>query len=829
LNSSPTPWSGARGAAEALESRTLLHGADDGAGDGAGCPCLAGDVPGEVATNAAPAPSAAPAAGDPLLPDLVPLSGGDADYLGDRTVDVATRPAHTLLRFTSAVINRGAGPVDFHLIDNPERTQRTINQRIFNGGGFSERLVGVFPYDRFSIGFLGFWTYRLRALAADGGPGEVVASNDRDSHCLKDHVRPEGWRPGSPGVTTYVTCTGLSVGWAARYSSIGPNQWVDVTEVRDGRYWLEVEVDPYNRVLEADETNNVVRVLVDLDLPSSDPSVVAQTPSGQQPYPVSSLDFRFDQPLDPEAFSVADDVLQFVGPGGVDLRGAITGVAWPRPDTLRVSFSEQSAEGAYVMLIGPRLSAADNGHPMDQDRDERPGETNEDRYAATFTIDPCIGPDGFGYVACASPYEPIDLVEGAPGVFRIVQQPGDGTEPVDLGNNTFSMYGEVHSGPTSLYVGENGLITFGSGYGDGYNIDLTRRPGQRAISPLWDDWTANHLDDDRVLGRFDDVTGDGSPDRLVIEWSKVRPLPYNDGPVTFQAILQLNTGSAPGEVIFNYVNILTANEFANGGSATVGIKDVGDAPPAPRLLVSYDRQDSPFLGNQKAIRIRYDAPPATIAARHVFYNNSFFDGKDPAANASDDAAIDPGKSALLPGQRATFSNFTSYSRGLNGVMVDVAGLHDDVSAADFLFRVGDGENPATWAVAPPPASVTLRRGAGEGGSDRVTLVWPDGSIARQWLQVTVLPSERTGVAAADVFYFGNLPGKVADPSPGGVGGALRRTAVTALDLAAVRRNLSRGRTPVNSLWDVDRDGIVGLLDVLSVRRAYGSALTLLTA
>ena len=803
----------------------MLHGADDGAGDGAGCPCLAGDVPVAVATNAAPAPSAAPAAGDPLLPDLVPLSGGDGDYLGDRTVDVATRPAHTLLRFTSAVINRGAGPVDFHLIDNPERTQRTINQRIFNGGGYSERLVGVFPYDRFSIGFLGFWTYRLRALAADGGPGEVVASSERDSHCLSDVRRLEGSRPGSPVSAEYRTCNGLSVGWAATYSRIGTNQWVDVTEVRDGRYWLEVEVDPYDRVLEADETNNVVRVLVDLDLPSSDPSVVAHAPSGQQPYPVSSIDFRFDQPMDPSGFSVADDVLQFTGPGGVDLRGTIAGVAWPRPDTLRVSFAEQSGEGAYVMLIGPRVLAADNGHPMDQDRDERPGETNDDRYAATFTIDPCIGPDGFGYEACAAPFVPVDLVEGAPGVLKLLDGPGPGLAPVDLGANSFTFYGITFSGSASIFVNENGLITFGTGYTGRQNTDLQFAPGQYTIAPLWDSWSVSGAAEDVVLGRFDDTTGDGTADRLIVQW-RVRPDQFPEYfPVTFQAILQLNTGSAPGEMTFNYTQVLTSNEFANGGSATVGLRD----PGGRRLVLSVDQRDNPFIGNQKAIRIRQVAAPATISARHVFYNNSFFDGKDPAANASDDAAIDPGKSALLPGQRATFSNFTSYSRGLNGVMVDVAGLHDDVSAADFLFRVGDGENPAAWAVAPPPASVTLRRGAGEGGSDRVTLVWPDGSIARQWLQVTVLPSERTGVAAADVFYFGNLPGKVADPSPGGVGGALRRTAVTALDLAAVRRNLSRGRTPVNSLWDVDRDGIVGLLDVLAVRRAYGSALTLLTA
>ena len=52
--------------------------------------------------------------------------------------------------------------------------------------------------------------------------------------------------------------------------------------------------------------------------------------------------------------------------------------------------------------------------------------------------------------------------------------------------------------------------------------------------------------------------------------------------------------------------------------------------------------------------------------RHVFYNNSAFDGNDPRANADDDLAVAPDKQALLPGQTATFVNYTSYGGGING-------------------------------------------------------------------------------------------------------------------------------------------------------------------
>ena len=82
-----------------------------------------------------------------------------------------------------------------------------------------------------------------------------------------------------------------------------------------------------------------------------------------------------------------------------------------------------------------------------------------------------------------------------------------------------------------------------------------------------------------------------------------------------------------------------------------------------------------------------------VLARHVFYNDSAFDRTgnglldDDLAN---DRAIAPDKAALLPGRTATFANYTSYVRGINGVMIDVASLANaaELSAADdFDFRV----------------------------------------------------------------------------------------------------------------------------------------------
>lgn len=134
---------------------------------------------------------------------------------------------------------------------------------------------------------------------------------------------------------------------------------------------------------------------------------------------------------------------------------------------------------------------------------------------------------------------------------------------------------------------------------------------------------------------------------------------------------------------------------------------------------------------------------ATIAGRRIFYNNSKFDGNSSAAGAADDAAIATGKTALLPGGTATSANYTNYSRGINGVMLDIANLSATPTAADFTFRVGNDNTPSGWAAAPAPTSVTVRAGTA-GGSSRVTITWADNAIQKQWLQVTAKTSPGPG-------------------------------------------------------------------------------------
>jgi hypothetical protein len=210
-----------------------------------------------------------------------------------------------------------------------------------------------------------------------------------------------------------------------------------------------------------------------------------------------------------------------------------------------------------------------------------------------------------------------------------------------------------------------------------------------------------------------------------------------------------------------------------------------------------------------------------VMGRHVFYNRSFFDGNNAAAGAADDGAIDTSKSALMPGGTGGFANYTAYSRGLNGVMIDIQDRQGALSAGDFAFKTGNNNTPASWAPLTTPPSITIRNGAGVGGSDRVTLIWPDNTIQKTWLQVTVRATANTGLAADDVFYFGNAVGEV--------GNSTTNAIVTAADESLIRLNFTTGfsTVPVTSPYDIDKNRFVQASDAALARANQTTAFSAL--
>jgi hypothetical protein len=352
------------------------------------------------------------------------------------------------------------------------------------------------------------------------------------------------------------------------------------------------------------------------------PRVVSTSPVVGSPGTVNGLRVTFNQAIDPATFTAAD-VTAFSGPGGAIALSNITGVVavtGTNNTTFDIRFTQQSATGAYSLTFGPNIRDA-LGRLMNQDGDLVLGEDPGDRYTATFNLN-FVGPDPFGYTATAATYDYQSIV-GQPGTFTILDYGDDSSATINLGTNTFNFYGTSYTG-SQLFASTNGLITFGSGNTSYSNGALTSLSAP-TIAALWDDWVTRNTGSKHILGRLVDGDGDGTVDKLLIEWNQ--PQHYSTSPsgVTFQAALQLNTGATPGTVTLYYPDLQTGDGTANGVSATVGIRGAG-----ANVLEVANSVASAFVGDGKAIQFsvprvasitRLD--PGVTSEHHIRYQVTF--------------------------------------------------------------------------------------------------------------------------------------------------------------------------------------------------------------
>ncbi|MCA9234075.1 MAG: hypothetical protein KDA44_01295 [Planctomycetales bacterium] len=213
----------------------------------------------------------------------------------------------------------------------------------------------------------------------------------------------------------------------------------------------------------------------------------------------------------------------------------------------------------------------------------------------------------------------------------------------------------------------------------------------------------------------------------------------------------------------------------------------------------------------------------SVVSTQVFYNNSYYDGQNGSSNGTDTLAAATDKQPLLPGQTATFANYTSYEKGLNGVFINVANLEVLPRVDDLEFRVGNDDDPTGWAQAPTPTFLNTYPGRGPGGSTQIAVVWADNAIRNEWLQVTLIAQPHLQLTEDHVFYFGNFIG---DSGAGG------NTAVDSADELATRSNLTApGGAGIANVFDFNRDKQVDSQDVLIARshRSGLSPLKLITA
>jgi hypothetical protein len=294
--------------------------------------------------------------------------------------------------------------------------------------------------------------------------------------------------------------------------------------------------------------------------------------------------------------------------------------------------------------------------------------------------------DAFGYIAEAYPFENINIPIDSAGRLFI---------PPDLGKNTFNFYGRNYSGADQLFASFTGVIGFGERVARDSNSNLSGSPFTRMLAPLWAGWSTSGATTQQLISKLEDTTGDDVPDRAIVQWNVTDSQIPRESRKTaiFQAILQLNTGDTPGDIIFNYVTLDTGAGSAqsNGASATVGIKDWGYQ--SNRVLVSLDDANNPLVGSGKAIRIRATAPGA------------------PRARAGDEVSQPEGQDAIqlaLDGSASTDPDESSSSLtyawdfDLDGVYGETAAnSYGDERGAKPTFVKGGGagrDGPAEYPI-----------------------------------------------------------------------------------------------------------------------------------
>ena len=208
-----------------------------------------------------------------LLPDLKPWVSEDLGFAYDWTIQGND------LRLTTAMANVGAGVLELRGGETHGDTQ-DVHQRIYNSdGSFTDVLAGEFIYhpEHAHVHFDDFADFRLREVLPNGGIGDVVAATEKVSFCLLDVERYDGSGPASPHYLSCEHVQGISAGWSDVYDRGLPGQSIEITNVADGNYWLELVVDPHNRLIESDETNNIERIQISLERPVGENPIAPDT------------------------------------------------------------------------------------------------------------------------------------------------------------------------------------------------------------------------------------------------------------------------------------------------------------------------------------------------------------------------------------------------------------------------------------------------------------------------------------------------------------------------------------------------------------------------
>jgi hypothetical protein len=218
--------------------------------------------------------------------------------------------------------------------------------------------------------------------------------------------------------------------------------------------------------------------------------------------------------------------------------------------------------------------------------------------------------------------------------------------------------------------------------------------------------------------------------------------------------------------------------------------------------------------SEKMMTIDVATPPSHVLGRYIFYNNSAWDQTMIPEENPDVRAIAPNKQALLPGQNTDVQNYINYSKGINGILIEMDNLPEGVTVSDFDFKMGNITAPSTWLAAPKPSSFSINRKLGSTNAFQISLIWADNAIPNtKWLQVRI-KKDRAGLQKDDVFYFGNAIGEDGSPQCWNAGFCYAN--VNGIDETGTMNNLHAPAT-IDDPRDYNRDKKVDAADLKFLR------------
>jgi len=195
------------------------------------------------------------------LPDLVsypPIIWFDKLVMNDEG------EVQKVLAFDGYLYNIGEGMLDF--IGNPQEPDG-MKQRIFDGSSWTEVGSATVRYETSDD----HNHFHLNAAAEytlwDEAQTTIVGDSAKIGFCLLDTEQADNRGERFYDINSFNYCEqnnpdatqmrmGISPGWVDTYDANTTLQWVDISNIAPGRYWIGAIIDPQDQVVESNEDNN---------------------------------------------------------------------------------------------------------------------------------------------------------------------------------------------------------------------------------------------------------------------------------------------------------------------------------------------------------------------------------------------------------------------------------------------------------------------------------------------------------------------------------------------------------------------------------------------